>query len=381
MRPVGALLSARVRLLLLVALVLAGAGALFAAVGRNDASGLTSYYYRAHLVIDQHIEAAQTGFPNDRPLDTVEAWYRAPDKWAVNLSDSRRPTMGSLLVADGANVWYYDRPTNTYSRVSYADYYDGRSPSLADGPPPPIGSFFIGAFPYNDPERLFGAFANQRRSEGDGGIVAGRSARAVTFTSGEQHVTFWIDKQYAFSLKYVSHDPNLSVTAEAVAVSFNGPLSGTPFVFEPPPGSQEVPPPPRGRVVTSGSSSSGRISGVDVPDGFLRPGYVPAGFSETASTETSAVYGQTTYVAMRLQPAAQKDPASNYLLIEEQYRAGGPAPSQMTSSSVAIGGTTGYATRDGGVQRLVMARGDIVVTLSSDVLGLEDLIKVAAALR
>ncbi len=381
MTSLGAVLTSRVRLLLLVALVLVGLGELFAATGRSDAAGLTSYYYKAHLTIDQQVDAAQTGFPNEQPLDTVEGWYQAPDKWAVNISDSQRPTAGSLQVADGAYVWYYDRPTNTYSRVSYADYYSGRSPNLEDGPPLPSGAFFIGAFPYNDPERLFGAFANQHRSESDGGIVAGRPTRSVTFTSGEQHVTFWIDRQYAFALKYVAHDSTLSVNAEAVEVSFNEALSGTPFVFEPPAGSRELPPPPSGPVrVTGSGSASGSNGQSSVPGGFFRPGYTPAGFVEMASTETSGTAGQTTYVAMRYQPGGQHDAGSDYLLIEEQYRAGGLAPSQMTGSPVAVGASTGYTSRDGDVLRLVWAKGDIVVTLSSNVLPLEELIKVASSL-
>ncbi len=380
MTSAGALLTARVRLLLLVALVLAGLGALFAATGRSDAATLTSYHYKAHLVIDQQVEAAQTGFPNDQPLDTVEGWYQAPDKWALNIADSQRPTAGSQQVADGAYVWYYDRPTNTYSRASYAFYYHGRSPNLEDGPPPVTGAFFIGAFPYNDPERLFAAFAGQHRSESDGGIVAGRPTRAVTFTSGERHVTFWIDREFSFVLKYVAHDATLSVSVEAVEVSFNEALPGTPFVFEPPPGAREVPPPPGGPVVTRGSGSAGGNGQTDVPDGFLRPSYTPSGYRETASAETSGIGGQTTYIAHRYQPDGETDLGGDYLLVEEQYRAGGLAPSQMTGSPVALGASTGYASRDGDVQRLVFAKGDMVVTLSSDVLPLEELIKVAAAL-
>ena len=379
---VVALLTPRVRLLLLVALVLAGTGVMFAATNGDEAATLTSYYYKAHLTIDQQIDAANdTGFPNEQPLDTIEGWYQAPDKWAWEVSDSRRPTAGSLQVADGAFVWYYDRPTNTYSKVAYADYYDGRSPNLSDGPPPITGTALIGALPYSDPERLFAAFAGQKRSDSDGGMVAGRPTRAVTFTKGEQHTTFWIDREYPFSLKYVSHDPQLSVTAEAVEVSFGEALSGKPFVFEPPPGSREVPPPQRGPVVSRGSGSAGPGQQPGLPAGFLTPGYMPAGFELTGTAASSGAGGGTTYVALRYQPGASKGGGGDYLLVEEQYRAGGLAASPSAGAPVAVGTSTGYASQDGGVQRLVFARGQIVVTLSSNALALDELVKVAASLE
>jgi hypothetical protein len=283
--------------------------------------------------------------------------------------------VGSLQVADGDYVWYYDRQTNTYSKVSYSDYYDGRSPNLGDGPPLVSAAALIGALPYNDPERLFGAFSDQHRSESDGGTVAGRPTRAVTFTLGERHTTFWLDREYPFSLKYVSHDPNFSVTAEVVEVSFDEPLSGTPFAFKQPAGAREMPPPPRGPVESSSS-----IHEDEVPAGFLSVGHVPEGYVSSGQAREEGLNGETSYVGLRYQPRGTTGIAHDYLLVEEQYRAGGPAPSQAAGTPVAIGASTGYATHDGDAERLVFARGDVVVTLSSSTLPLSELIAVAAAM-
>jgi outer membrane lipoprotein-sorting protein len=368
-------LSPRNRLLLLVALVLAASGAFFAAVGRSETVTLTSYYFEARLTVVQ-ADVEPDGFEHEKPLDTIRGWYEAPDKWVWDFSDSKRATTGSTQIGDGEDVWYYDRLTNTYSRVSYADYFRGRSPDLSDGPQPIIASVFVGPLPYQDPERFFRAFAvDAQRSEKDGGLVAGRPTRAMTYTRGEEHTTFWLDREFAFVLKYVSHDPGFSVSAEVLSVSFNQALPGQPFVFQPPPSAREVAPPPPGPVHEGGSI----VPGV-VPQGFLSIGYTPAGFEATGQSEASGVGGATTFVAVRYQPHGQTGTGGDYLLIEQQYRAGGLAPSQLSGTPLTIGAVTGYESSTNGALRLVWAKGDVVVTLSSNVLPLEELIKVALSL-
>ncbi|HEX5370717.1 MAG TPA: hypothetical protein VFY10_15015 [Dehalococcoidia bacterium] len=363
--------------MLLVALVLAGLSG--ATVGR-DASKITAYHFKARLSVEQSAVDASV-FPNDAPLDTIEGWYEAPDHWAWDVSDSSRPTAGSMWISDGASVWYYDRPTNTYSRVSHATYVAGLPPGFADGPPVLSASILLGPLPYANAERFLAPFGQDaQRTEAVGGIIAGRPARAVIFTRGEDHTTFWLDREHPFILKYLTHNSELSVSAEITSLSLNQPLDDAPLSFEPPPDSREVPQTSSGSSRSSGSGSSGTDDRSSVPDGFLQPGDVPAGYNQTATTETSGMGDRVTYVALLFQPQGQIGAAGDHLLVEEQFRAGGLAPSQQTGTAVLVGSTTGYETMAGDLRRLIFAQGDVVVTLSSNALQFEELIKVASTL-
>jgi outer membrane lipoprotein-sorting protein len=341
----------------------------------EESNGLTSYEFEARVEVETDRNEA------DDVLDTVRGWYVAKDRWRWEFSNSDpgRVEEGSIQVSDGKSVWWYDRPTNTYYRQDLEEYRASLPPELGEGPTLLFLSLPIGPVP----PRLAAVFAGDPIGREE---VAGRPAQILQSTRAdpgrEGTTTVWLDEEFPFILKFSAMDAAgiNSATAEAVSLSFNDRLEGDLFRFEVPPGAKEVQAPPADPLLSTGvfSSTSSHIgpgTNFSVPAGFLRPGYVPAGFN-ARGTSTSGGQSATTFVSLRFETGA-----GGYLVLEQQIRAGGLAESHKQGRQVDVAGGTGYETNAGAERRLVWAHGDMVLKLLSDVLPLQELLRIAASVR
>jgi hypothetical protein len=163
-----------------------------------------------------------------------------------------------------------------------------------------------------------------------------------------------------------------------VEISVNEGIDEGSFTFEPADEAREVEAPGRQVSGSSGSTTLGS-SIVDAPEGFLSPVYVPEGYVSVRSggTSSSTLDGRQTRFTVRL----EDDDTRGYLEIDEQYRAGGLAESHRTGQPLPVGRGGGYDQSDGDLARLTWAQGDIVVTLTSDVLPLGELLRAAESMR
>jgi outer membrane lipoprotein-sorting protein len=351
-------------------------------------NGLKSYEFEARVEVETDRNEADDG------LDTIRGWSVAKDRWRweFSTSDPTRVEEGSIQVSDGKSVWSYDRPTNLYYQQRLEEYQGSQPPELGEGPTSLFLSLMIGPVPPNVAE-AFAVSDPIGREE-----VAGRPARILQSTHGdperESKTTVWVDEELPFVLKFTATNAagSGSATATVVSVSFNDRLDADLFRFKAPPGAKEVQAPSAGSVSENcGSSSSAPVfsnwvcSSTDVqtgpsrtlsvPPGFLRPGYVPAGF-RPRETHTSSGPSGMTFVRLGFESGA-----GGYVTLEQQMRAGGLAESHRQGRQVDVDGGDGYETNAGTERRLVWAQGDMVLRLLSDVLPLQELVRIAESLR
>jgi hypothetical protein len=267
-----------------------------------------------------------------------------------------------------------------YYRHDLEEYRAALPPELAEGP----ASLMLGPLIGPVPPSLAAAFAADDpvgREE-----VAGRPARILqaplSDPSREGRTTLWLDEEFPFILKFTATGAagSGSATATVVSVSFNDRLDADLFRFKAPPGAKEVEAPPPdplfGNVVSSSTNvQTGASRTLSVPPGFLRPGYVPAGF-RPRETHTSG--GQSGMTFLRL---GFESGAGGYVTLEQQMRAGGLAESHKQGRQVDVAGGDGYETNAATERRLVWAEGDMVLRLLSDVLPLQELVRIAESVR
>jgi outer membrane lipoprotein-sorting protein len=326
------------------------------------------------------VEQDEAVLGEDEVLPSVQGWYDAPDRWRWDFGDATSdPDSGSQLISDGETVVHYDRETNTYSRQTIPDYRGGLPAQLTEGPPVLPASIYIGWLPYGDREEFLQAWKDTRLEIADGGEIAGRDTDAVTLEHQAGTVTLWIDRELPFVLKYEARSTGGSqqlIAAELVELALNEPVDAAVFRFEPPSGALEV---PAGRGGSSSGSGTEHLGGgIIAPEGFLTPAYLPAGYVvvRTEGASAAGLGGRETRFSVRLE-----DTGGSYLLIEQQFRAGGLSETQKQGRRVSLDSETAYDQSTPDVARLTLAMADIVVTLESDALGLDELLRVAGSLR
>jgi outer membrane lipoprotein-sorting protein len=373
----------RARILLFLGIVLLMVGAALLLRGREqageDSTPLRSFYFQARVEVEHDVRPGE----EDEVLDTIRGWYEAPERWRweVSHSDPARVEEGSIQVSDGDGVWFYERPTNTYYRLGIDEYFSALPPDMRGKPPILVASFLVGPLPYADAERFFASWAGVTLQQRDGGVVLGRPTLAVVLTRGSNTTTFWLDRQHPFVLKYESATPGSPVSlvrAEVTELKLGSGVNDRQFRFEPPAGSRQVDPPaqPAGGSATGGSMGVGEVQ---VPPGFLKPAYLPEGYGSTKATNTSGLGGVTQF-SVRLERSGE-GAAPAYLIIEEQMRAGGLPQSLKTGDAVRVGGQEAFRQTQAGELRLVWAEGDVVVTLRTDKLPFQELLKVAESME
>jgi outer membrane lipoprotein-sorting protein len=361
-----------------VAIAVAGGFWLLSRDGGSEqvSNGLTSYEFEARLEVET--DRNET----DHLLDTIRGWYAGNDRWRweFSSSDPARVEDGFSQVSDGKSVWWYDRPTNKYYRQDLEEYRASQPPELGEGPTLLFSGLLIGPLPPIVAEALAGSDPIGREE------VAGRPARIlkapVADPASESTTTLWLDEEFPFVLKFFATDAAGSHTARAepVSLSFNERLKGDLFRFKAPPGAKEVEAPSADPFLAMGVFSSTNVQTgpsrtLSVPPGFLRPGYVPAGF-RPSETHSSGGLSDTTFVRLRFETGAGR-----YLVLEQQMRAGGLAESHKQGRQVDVDGGDGYESNAGAERRLIWAKGDMVLKLWSNDLPQQELVRIAESVR
>jgi outer membrane lipoprotein-sorting protein len=368
-----------VALVVVLAVVVAGGFWLLSKDGGSEeevSNGLRSYEFEARMEVETDGDEA------DKGLDTVRGWYAGKDRWRweFSSSDPARVEDGFSQVSDGKSVWWYDRPTNMYYRQDLEEYRALQPPEFGEGATSLFFILLMGPVPPSLAE-AFAASDPIGREE-----VAGRPARILLAPLGdpasESKTMLWLDEEFPFVLKFAATDAAGSHTARASAVSlsFNERLKGDLFRFKVPPGAKEVQAPAGEPIFLMGVSSSTNVQTgpsrtLSVPPGFLRPGYVPAGF-RPRETHTSGGQSGKTFVRLGFESGA-----GGYLVLEQQMRAGGLAESYKQGRRVDVAGGDGYETNAGTERSLVWAKGDMVLKLMSDDLPLQELVRIAESVR
>jgi hypothetical protein len=200
------------------------------------------------------------------------------------------------------------------------------------------------------------------------------TAGAGTETSGGV-VRVAIDPERMFIMRWEvdGEGGGASYRVEVVALDYGASVESSRFVFDPPPGASELP-----ADEGSCSSSSGPFGGqqVSVPAGFLRPAYVPQGFEQTASaSETGSEGCRITAASVLL----ERD-GGGYLLLRQRLRFELP-DTVLAWGPVSLDGRDGYHDFGGATRRLAWQQGEVAALLESDVLAIDELIRVANSMN
>lgn len=353
-------------------------------------SELESYYFEARIDVDETE-------PND-VLNTLQGWYEAPDRWRweISTTDPARAHETVVYAADGTKVWFYEGRTNTVEVHDTETYYAGMPPEMR-GLPNPVGmSVLIGPVPQLD--AVLTAMGEEQKELG-WETVAGVDARVLEMATDDWSLTLWIHPEMPFILKSQtrsSREPTTDglgphvatvepagmseVRAEVTQLVLNQAIEAERFSFQMPPGAREVEgSTPQGAVHSRGSTSTGSQQ-LDVPDGFLRPAYLPNEYIVTGSGSGQSNVG-TFRTENRLHLGGGREADTPYLVIQQNWRAGGLAESQRIGQPIDIAGSQGYYEASGDETRLTWARDEIIVVLRADALPLDELIRIAESMR
>lgn len=368
----------------------------------TEATATDADYY-AEIVV--HVEPR-----DDEPLGRIEPdagttvvrwWYTADParwRWEFEATGPRLDAGTHLIVFDGEAAWSYDDRSRTYSRQEAMALPEGMVPSPSfNAPVGPAHAVDVDAFVdqwrarSRDGEvRRAGAGtvlgwaveiveirpAWRSRSGGatapDVGAPSGPPDAARTATSGGV-VRVAIDPERMFVMRWEvdGEGGGQSYRAEVVALEYGVSIDAERFVFDPPPDASEVPG-AEGWCSSAGSAVGG--PGVTVPAGFLAPAYVPAGFRSVASGSESGAGCTTTAIWVLLE-----GDGGGSLSIQQRVRRELP-DSLRAWEAVALGDRRGYREARDGIERLAWQQGELAVLLSSDVLSVEELLRVARSM-
>jgi hypothetical protein len=77
----------------------------------------------------------------------------------------------------------------------------------------------------------------------------------------------------------------------------------------------------------------------------------------------------------------REDSGPPTFVILQQYRAGGLPPDAREGETVSVGNGIGYHQKAGDEERLVFEAGEVIVTLTSTALPLDELVKIAEGMH
>jgi hypothetical protein len=182
----------------------------------------------------------------------------------------------------------------------------------------------------------------------------------------------WIDREHDLALRQVFRSSNPSTASIELRVEklqINPRLAKDHFVFTPPPDAREISP----ALVNSSQSSAGRP--LNIPTLFLVPSYLPPGYGLRTSLQSNAG-GFVSYIERNL-----ANDAGDTLTITEQYRPGGMPEVMQVGSPLRVRGGTGYSIRGGGERTITFYDHDVIVTLKTNSLSQEELLKIAEGMQ
>jgi DNA-binding CsgD family transcriptional regulator len=339
-------------------------------VQRGPAGNLRSYYYEAKVETGpkpppsggHRPSAAQ--LPEQYPTE-IRAWYEEGKGSRWDALD------GSQLiyrrVADADTRRAYDGQTNTYQQYPLAL----ESTDNADvGPLPPNG--------------IAGLFSPYEWEAAGQEVVAGRITQIVERNVDEGVDRIWVDTEYDFVLKHESYDDmNPHRITEVTRIDYNGAVAAENLAFDLPANAREVPA-VTGYISQEGTSLGpfGGTSHAVSPPGMLNLTYVPADQGAQgagASTKPiSATESMTLSYVVWYGPEAS---SPSTFVILQQFRAGGMTQDMRVGEAVSLRNGTGYDQSSGDEARLVFEAGDLIVTLTTTVLPLDELVKIAEGMH
>jgi outer membrane lipoprotein-sorting protein len=325
---------------------------------------LRSYYFEATVTASQS------------PLRTVKGWYLAPDKLRLEVAEAGKSP--SVYLIDGGVMRVYDAASNTYDERPKPDdalKLNGNT-TLLVGPLPAatLAEYFDGleggTWNVAGEEKLLG-----RRTE-----VVERDLRTV---SEGTIARYWLDPRYLFVLRYESNSRNAGTTWEVTRVDYNTRIAPEVFVFQAPPGARKLETPSLG----GGSGARPNITSYSLPPGFLRPAYVPDGYvaAVIGQSVVAGGGGSITTVTVRFYgPRAAGADTVGYMVIEQTL--GGQLQRPADSQEADVNGAPGYRSEAGGRKTLAWTvptptGAGVVVSLTSNVLGFDELLKVAKSMK
>jgi outer membrane lipoprotein-sorting protein len=315
---------------------------------------LQSYYLEASLKpLDQ---------PNATLYTALRGWFQAPDRtrWEINSTDPAQSKYVRILLNAGDEVWAYEPISNFYTH----EVSEGLGDRLGGEPYPFPSSFQVGAV---DRETIAAAAKSTRQD-----VFMGRPIDVYSIDTGEGEAEVWIDREYDLALRHLSRAGNASgasVELRVEKLQINPRLDKAHFVFVPPPDAREISP----ELVNSSQSSAGRP--LNIPTLFLVPSYLPAGFGLRTSLQSNAG-GFVSYIERNL-----ANGSGDTLTITEQYPPGGMPEVMQVGAPIRVRAETGYSIRGGGERTIIFYTHDVIVTLKTNSLSQEELLKIAEGMR
>lgn len=297
-------------------------------------------------------------------------WYGPPGKWRWEI-ETVEPALSSGvfgMVSDGEDFWYYESSQNTYRKLP------AELPPGVELLPPGISVLIGPAFAEDVP-----ALLEQLRSRGGGAraelagneTLLGRETQVIELGPTAR---LWVDAERMFVLRWEDRGSGQFVRAEVTALEYDVRAPDDRFAFTPPPGAQELPE-QADAVRCSGEGSFGGSS-ISVPEGFLRPSYVPEGYvvAGTSSESGSDCALIATEVVLRAGPGSDGGP---YVRLQQRMRRDGIPAALRAGDAVSVDGGEAYRLAVDGIERLVWVDGDVVAVLSSDALPFSELLRMA----
>jgi hypothetical protein len=263
--------------------------------------------------------------------------------------------------------WYYESAQNSYRELPAE-----LPPGLALLPLP-VSALIGPAFAEDVP-----ALLEQFRSRGGGTraelagseTVLGRETQVIEFGPTAR---LWVDPERMFVLRWEDHGSGQLVRAEITTLNYDVEAPDDRFVFVPPPDASELPEQGDGERCSGGGSFGGRS--ISVPEGFLRPSYIPEGY--VAAGESREGGSGCSIVGTEAVLRAGPDNGGPYIFLQQRIRLDGIPAALRTGDAVSVDGHEAYWLSADGIERLVWVDGDVVAVLSSDALPFSELLRMA----
>lgn len=346
-----------------------------------------SFYLEGLVRVESpEVGSTSVGY-EETAVSVMRWWYGGADRWRLETERTEPPFEADTqtIVSSGSEMWEFQASANAYRRSEAFRMPEGKillpflgvrlGPANADS---------IDEFVAQLAEQMPGSEVAITGEE----LILGREIKIVSVTvrgtrmsesgerSGTSTIRFSVDPASMFILRMdvAGDSTSQSVSAVLTSLAINTSIPDEIFAFVAPTGAQEVATPPSGGIVTSGSLGG---PGITVPDGFLRPAYVPDGYIVTRSGNASAMDGSIASVEIWLTRHAAPGSDGAYIRLQQRKRVDGVPEPLRTGEAVKVGQNEGFLSTDGEITRLAWASGSVVAMLTSNSQARDELLKIA----
>jgi len=360
------------------------AGAIFAQCqlagrGSADVTG-GGFYLEATVTGTQTLPEAPGRAPLRQSTSVLRWWHGDANhgRWEIENRSPRLDAVTLTIVRDGEYEWIYDSSSWFYKRLPLMPAPPGvsvRHPAVSGwvGPAPAPASDVPALLEYLRDIPGIGAEA---RIAGERQAL-GRRAVIIEYgrPGGGEVATLAVDPETMFILEYEFSALGVAAGREVVTLLRSGPWPAERYRFRPPPGVRQA----LSATSRSGGSESHTPAGtVFVPDGFLRPSYLPAGYAEATAGYQDGVAGGTVAVELGFTLGRSED--APYLGIQERLRRDG-LPDGLKKGKRSGPAGEYWLVEEPGLTTLAFARSGVGVLISSNRLDGRELQRVADAMQ